>query len=90
MRIVTINGGIIRGREDLHNTLQAELELGTTYGKNLDALWDALTGWIQLPLTLVWLDFESSRTYLGDYADELLELLREAEQELDGFIFEIR
>ena len=52
------------------------------YGENLNALWDCLTGWIELPLTLVWKNFEASQKALGSDAEDVLELLQEAQEEL--------
>lgn len=65
--------------------MQDKLGLPEYYGKNLDALWDCLTGWIDLPLTIEWRDFEESKRLMGDYANKLLKLFLEAEQELEGF-----
>ncbi|NQE97905.1 barstar family protein, partial [Bacillus subtilis] len=53
------------------------------YGRNLDALWDCLTGWVDLPLTLVLINFEFSKKFLGSYADDVLEVLLEAQEELE-------
>ncbi|MFS0869087.1 barstar family protein [Paenibacillus xylanilyticus] len=89
MKTVIINGNDIHGKEELHDILQAKLGLGESYGRNLDALWDGLTGCISMPLTIQWLHFEASRAALGEYADQLLELLREAEEELEQFTFEV-
>ncbi|KOY16574.1 barstar family protein [Paenibacillus xylanivorans] len=90
MKTVVINGRDIHGKEELHDVLQARLELDPTYGRNLDALWDCLTGFIPMPLTIQWLDFDATRRSLGEYADRLLDLMREAEEELEGFNFELK
>ncbi len=67
----------------LHNALKDKLDLPDYYGENLDALWDCLTGWIELPQTLVWRNFESSKKFLGSYADNTLEVLQRAQKELE-------
>ncbi len=60
------------------------------YGENLNALWDCLTGWIEYPLTLVWKNFEASQKALGSDADDVLELLQEAQEELGNrFVIQI-
>lgn len=89
MHTIQLNGNVIKDRQQLHDFLKIELQLPDDYGNNLDALWDCLTGWVQLPLTIQWIDLEASRRHLGEYADQLLELLREAEQETDGFHLEV-
>ncbi|AHM66833.1 barstar family protein [Paenibacillus polymyxa] len=88
--VVIINGNNIHGKEELHDTLQAQLGLDQTYGRNLDALWDCLTGSIPMPLTIQWLDFHASRKSLGEYADRLLDLMREAEEEVENFTFDVK
>lgn len=90
MKTVVINGKDIHGKEELHDVLQTRLELGQTYGRNLDALWDCLTGFLPMPLTIQWIDFDASRKSLGEYADQLLDLMHEAEEELEGFTLELR
>lgn len=89
MSKVLLDGNLIQEKDQLHDFLQKELQLPDFYGRNLDALWDGLTGCVQLPLTIQWTGFEASRRHWGEYADQLLELLREAEQEMDGFYLEM-
>jgi ribonuclease inhibitor len=87
---VFLDGATIRSQEELHDALKRTLELPEYYGRNLDALWDCLTGWIETPLTLVWQNYEASRRSVGDYADRVLGLLRKAEKEVNGFKVEVR
>ncbi|QOS79088.1 barstar family protein [Paenibacillus sp. JNUCC31] len=89
MKTIVIQGKDIHGQEELHDVLQARLELGPSYGRNLDALWDCLTGFVSMPLTIQWIDFDTSRKYLGEYADLLLDLMQEAEEELEEFTFDL-
>ena len=90
MKTVVIEGKDIHGKEQLHDVLQTSLELGQTYGRNLDALWDCLTGFVPMPLTIQWINFDATRNLLGEYADQLLDLMHEAEEELGGFTLELR
>lgn len=90
MKTVVIDGKDIHGKEQLHDVLQTSLELGQTYGRNLDALWDCLTGFVPMPLTIQWINFDATRNLLGEYADQLLDLMHEAEEELGGFTLELR
>ncbi|MGD0030915.1 barstar family protein [Paenibacillus illinoisensis] len=90
MKTVIIDGNDIHGKEELHDILQAKLELDDSYGRNLDALWDVITGFISIPLTIRWVNFEASRAVLGEYADQLLELMRDAEEELDQFKLDLK
>jgi ribonuclease inhibitor len=86
---VLIDGKKILTVEQLHHALKESLQLPEYYGENLNALWDCLTAWVEFPLKIRWENFEKSREFLGDFADDLLELFQEAEEELDGFTIEI-
>jgi len=89
MSIIQINGNDLHSKEELHQSLQNQLELDESYGGNLDALWDVLTGAVSMPLTFQWIGFEKSQEILGDYADQVMELLREVEAEIQGFTLEL-
>ncbi|WP_339301465.1 barstar family protein [Paenibacillus sp. FSL R5-0623] len=89
MSIIQINGNDFHSKEELHQILQNQLELDESYGGNLDALWDVLTGAVSMPLTVQWIGFEKSKEILGDYADQLMELLRDVEGEILGFTLEL-
>ncbi|KAA8745825.1 MULTISPECIES: barstar family protein [Paenibacillus] len=89
MSNIQIDGYHIHSKEELHQVLQNQLELDENYGRNLDALWDVLTGAVSMPLTVQWLGFEKSKEILGDYADQVIELLRDVEAEIQGFTLEL-
>ncbi|KIU12962.1 hypothetical protein SC09_Contig17orf00087 [Bacillus subtilis] len=78
-----IDGRDFENIEVLHDVLKDKLDFPDYYGGNLDALWDCLTGWVDLPLTLVLINFEFSKKFLGSYADDVLEVLLEAQEELE-------
>ncbi|URN94975.1 MAG: barstar family protein [Candidatus Pristimantibacillus lignocellulolyticus] len=70
--------------DDVHEWLAAKLDLPATYGRNLDALWDCLTGYINLPVSLLWInDNESTKDYTA-----IIELFEEASSECDQLSFE--
>ncbi|MBM3538720.1 MAG: barnase inhibitor [Alphaproteobacteria bacterium] len=71
--------------EAIYNTLQRELGLPAHFGRNLDALWDALTGDVAGPLEIVWRDHAWARPKLGSYYDRLIKLLRDLESERADF-----
>lgn len=81
---VQLDGALCRSQEELHNRLKTVLHLPDYYGKNLDALWDCLTGEVNLPVELTWTNFQASKDALGDYAESLSQLFQEAEEELKG------
>ena len=87
---VALLGKDITSEEELHLILKKELELPDYYGENLNALWDCLSSWVKLPLEIEWIDFEKSKEQIGCYADELLHLFKEAQEELDGFVITVK
>ncbi|MGG1313171.1 barstar family protein [Cohnella laeviribosi] len=85
MRNVVLDGGKIDNVDQLHAALKEVLKLPDYYGHNLDALWDCLTGWVEMPLTIRWLHFQESEKKLGEFSLLLLQLFRDAEKEIEGF-----
>ncbi|WP_458119318.1 barstar family protein [Paenibacillus sp. Z6-24] len=85
MKTVWLNGEEFSTIQELHEQLKEKLELPEFYGGNLDALWDCLTGMIELPLELRWTNYEVSQERLGDQAERVRSLLEEAEEEGIGF-----
>ncbi|MDR9857545.1 barstar family protein [Paenibacillus sp. VCA1] len=89
MRTFILDGGNIDNIGQLHAVLKEGLALPDLYGGNLDALWDCLTGWVDMPLTVRWVRFEESEKKLGEYGRSLLQLFRDAEEEIEGFRLEL-
>lgn len=88
MRKVILEGRKFTSREKMHSILMAELRFPEYYGKNLDALWDCLTGEIELPLIVEWKNYEDSKQFLGEYAEKTLEMFLNASK-LFGVEFQI-
>ena len=65
---------------EIYEVLRQELELPEWFGANLDALWDAVTGMMYTPAEIRILP-EVGRSELKPEVDEIIELLREAEEE---------
>jgi len=72
--------------EAIYNTLQRELGLPAHFGRNLDALWDVLTGDVAGPLEIVWRDHAWARGKLGPDYDRLITTLRDVENEREDFL----
>lgn len=85
MHNITLDGRKIDNQEQLHAFLKESLELPDYYGNNLDALWDCLTGYVTMPLTIRWVQIQESEKKLGDYSRLLLQLFQDAEEEVEGF-----
>ena len=80
--ILTLNldGTVLKSKEELHSTISWQLQLPDYYGCNLDAFWDVLSAWNK-PLIIKVTNTAQLYDYLGDYAQSLLELLRDAAAE---------
>ncbi|WP_063563234.1 barstar family protein [Paenibacillus sp. O199] len=87
MKRVVLNGEDFYSTTELHELLKQKLELPDFYGANLDALWDCLTGMIELPLELTWTNYQISKERLGSEAEMVYKLMLEAEEESIGFQF---
>lgn len=71
-----------------HDTLEKvysalERQLGTGFGRNLDALWDVLTKDVRGPVEIVWT--APARAVLGRDGERLLATLREVAAERKDF-----
>jgi ribonuclease inhibitor len=76
--ILEIDGAEILTIEEFHDKLSACPAVPAFYGKNLDALWDTLTGLIEKPFRIVWRNASVSRRNLPDDFDLLVTVLEEA------------
>lgn len=63
MRKIMIDGRDFENIEVLHDVLKDKLDFPDYYGGNLDALWDCLTGWVDLPLTLVLINLSLVKSF---------------------------
>ncbi len=77
MKTLVIDGGMMTDRAAAHDYLALRLALPEHYGRNLDALFDALTERSE-PTRLVVYRRGELEAALGDYGNSLLEALRDA------------
>lgn len=76
--------GNIRDIDELHSVLSSQLNLPEYYGRNLDALWDCLTGWLDLPMAIEWRNFHTTYKNLGEYALKVRTTFEEAAEQVEG------
>lgn len=82
MEKIHLDGRMFTSKNALHKTLKNKLDLPDYYGENADALWDCLTTWVTLPLTIEWGFFRESKEMLGSYADLILETFQDAQKKV--------
>ena len=75
---IVFNGSIIKTEEDFHNEIEKALK-PEVYGRNLDALYDVLTGMGNAEI--VFKGAETFKQALGDYAKNALDVFRDAAKE---------
>lgn len=84
MKTIYIDFSEIGDEQDFYQQLKEKLSLPENFGDNLDALYDSLTGFAELPLHLEFVNMSVNQ--LEDF-ETLLETLEEADEETKGFSF---
>ncbi|MGV4412924.1 barstar family protein [Chryseobacterium sp. T1] len=70
--------------EDFYKELKSKLTLPEYFGDNLDALSDVITGELEMPLHLEFVNLSVDQL---EVFEDLLTTLEDAEEEVDGFTF---
>ena len=84
MNTVFIDFTEIGDLEDFYDQLKEKLKLPETFGDNLDALYDSITGSVELPLHI---EFVNMSVEQLETFEDLLLTLEDIEEELDDFTF---
>ena len=89
MAVEFINGKNVRDREDLYDKLMAKLGFPEYFGRNLDALFDALTDpdVITGKTYLTVIGTQTLIDSLGDYGAKFVKTLEDAAYENGDFVF---
>jgi ribonuclease inhibitor len=79
---IVIEGNEIKCEADLHKMLRERLDFGPHYGNNLAAMRDRLSSDVERPVTLIWMNSDSSREALGnDLFDRVVAVFRFVEEQ---------
>ncbi|MFT3920793.1 barstar family protein [Cloacibacterium sp.] len=70
--------------EDFYAQLKEKLTLPEHFGDNLDALFDVITGELEMPLHLEFVNLSVEQL---EIFEDLLTTLEDAEEEVEGFTF---
>ena len=84
MKTVYIDFTDIGDYDDFYAQLKEKLTLPEFFGDNLDALYDSLTGFVELPLHIEFVNMSVDQL---EIFEDLLVTLEDAEDELDDFTF---
>ncbi|QCX52627.1 barstar family protein [Elizabethkingia sp. JS20170427COW] len=84
MKTVYIDFSIIGDEEDFYDQLKEKLSLPEGFGDNLDALHDVISGDLEIPMHLEFVNLSVDQL---EQFEDLLELLENDDQEVEGFSF---
>jgi barstar family protein ribonuclease (barnase) inhibitor len=84
MKTIYIDFSEIGDEEDFFAQLREKLSLPEHFGNNLDALYDTITGDLEMPLRI---EFVNMNVEQLEYFEDLLTTLEDAEDETEGFSF---
>ena len=84
MNTVFIDFTDIGDYDDFYAQLKEKLTLPEFFGDNLDALYDSLTGFVELPLHIEFVNMSVDQL---EIFEDLLVTLEDADDELDDFTF---
>ena len=70
--------------EDFYTQLKEKLTLPEFFGDNLDALFDSITGFVELPLHIEFVNMSVDQL---ETFEDLLTTLEDADDEMDDFSF---
>ena len=84
MNTVFIDFTDIGDYDDFYAQLKEKLTLPEFFGDNLDALYDSLTGFVELPLHIEFVNMSVDQL---EFFEDLLVTLEDADDELDDFTF---
>lgn len=79
----------IRTLAQFYDQVERQLALPAHFGRNLDALWDALSGDVEGPFEIVWRGAQQSRASLGADYDKLLAVFHDLAAERDDFTLKL-
>ncbi len=80
----------LRSPQAILEKFARDLDFPDWFGRNLDALYDLLTGWVEGPVRIVWRRDARTRRELGEWGEALRRLLEEVAAERQDVEVEIR
>ena len=79
----TFNRNEFKWAEEFYDIIQKRMDLPDWFGKNADALWDMLTGYIELPceITLIGFNEKPENEYNTVFISRILRVFDNAQKE---------
>ena len=86
MKIVLLDGNVIRSKANVHDAFAAALDLPEYYGRNLDALHDVLTDPGE-DIGVIAVNVAALSENLGKWWESLCRVINDAAEEREGLRF---
>ncbi|PEZ03304.1 barnase inhibitor [Bacillus sp. AFS018417] len=83
--VVAIDVGSVRVLEELHSLLKRELGFPNYYGMNWDSFWDAITGLVEMPDTLVFIGWKNLKEQLPEDSQIMVSLLEKYNEQFSSW-----
>ena len=81
MKTLVLDGARLRDAVAVYRELAEAFGAPGYFGRNPDALWDAITDYHGEPVEIVWRDATQSATRLGKHFNDIVAVLKRAEGE---------
>ena len=75
-KIIELDGNVIGNEDEFHSEISRILGFTDYYGRNMDALWDCISGYIDTDFQLVWKNHQQCKNALGQKFDIVIDCLR--------------
>jgi RNAse (barnase) inhibitor barstar len=82
--IKTIDLGLCDGTETVHDAFEKTLAFPNFYGRNWDALWDAITGLVDMPTNLILYNYAHFANTFKEDADKLTQVIDDYNKFYEG------
>jgi len=89
MKEIVFDASQVESMDQLHAELARRLDFPAHYGRNLDALYDCLSGEMALPLKIIWKNYRSTRLRLGKDIAKIRKVMKDFSREEPDFVIEI-
>ena len=90
MKSIILNGSKIKNMETFHEQIAVALDFPDYYGKNMDALWDCLTGHIDTEIELIWENHINFKNHALNDFNKIIDIFKELREESPEFILTLK
>lgn len=90
LHVCRLDGAALKSLDDIYDRMAEDLAFLDYFGRNLDALWDVLTGDLPGPVQIELSGAGAARTAMGPKFDAFLEVLQQAAASRDDLTFNLQ